>query len=178
MTKSVETRPSHYPSNRSGRLFLRESFTLENTRPRKSKIQYFSAKYSFQEIFDAPVGIIRSVESTKTIPTDASFQNESEIFVKKLIEIRDSNHIGKSLDYLFQRIYGLLKSKKFEECESLISGIDISKLDEYLMLGLLTATLPWKNRIQQRDGLYDRIEKQLKKSYPPDELAKMMSGLK
>jgi hypothetical protein len=109
---------------------------------------------------------------------ETRIKNESQVFVDKLIEIRDSSHIGKSLDYLFQSIYGLLKNRKFEECESLISGVEISRLDEYLMLGLLTATFPWKNRIQQRDGLYDRIEKQLEKSYSPDEVAKMMSGLK
>jgi len=101
---------------------------------------------------------------------------ESQAFVDKLIEVRETGNIGKSLDHLYGTIIPMLREGKFEQCDSLLAHLNLDRLDEYQLVGLLTSTAPWKKWIPARRALYMKVEKILSSRFP-DEVADMLDGL-
>ena len=62
-----------------------------------------------------------------------------------------------ALDILFDQIDEMLLSGEFNRVDQLLAETTPSDFSVELLLGILTATLPGKNRLLNREALFERI---------------------
>ncbi len=67
--------------------------------------------------------------------------------------------IDSELDKVYDNIDALLSSSNFEQCNSLLRGLNVNETGTDLLLGYLTATFPAKSRLPYRDTFYQNVEK-------------------
>lgn len=103
----------------------------------------------------------------------------ASIFVSELIQIGNEQGVGKSLDFLCKvMLTNLCWMRKFEECNELLSEIDIHVLNEYCLVGLLTTTFPYRKVIQFRELFYEKVKLELLSRFDEDEVNDILVGLK
>lgn len=115
-----------------------------------------------------------------SIPLDISFLKEI-LFVDnlkyKLIEMQEKESINKILDYLFESLENKLLNNEFDVCNKFLETIDIYKYDINILIGILTITNPWKNRLIYRVNFFNRLTDLVYNNYPSSEAEEILSGL-
>lgn len=90
---------------------------------------------------------------------------------------RQGESVHKILDYIFEQVEDKLISHDFEWCNALLNHIDVSEIDIDVIIGLLTLTLPWKNKIYARKVFYYNVRTKLQKNIPASQLDEILRGL-
>ena len=83
----------------------------------------------------------------------------SSLNTKELIEIANdlahSGAIDDALDIIYDTIDDLALSGKFEDINAAISELEPQNLEEHVIIGLLSITLPFKKHIPSRQWFYE-----------------------
>lgn len=103
----------------------------------------------------------------------------ASIFISELIQIGNEQGVGKSLDFLYKvMLLDLCWLRKFEECNELLSEIDVCILNEYCLAGLLTTTVSYKKMLPFRELFYEKVKLELLSRFDEDEVNDILVGLK
>lgn len=95
------------------------------------------------------------------------------IFVKDFVEratsLEQSGFSDSALDLVYDSIDELLHSGHFALCASVLDKLDVEKCSVDVLVGLLTATLPARTRIENRERFFRSVEQELGRrgSYEP-----------
>lgn len=102
--------------------------------------------------------------------------NKQELI--KLLTINDN--LENSLDVLFEFFDDNVINGNMTELNDLISDVNVIlyNLNEVILIGLLTISLPFKNILTNRNELYNNIENKLLNSHSVEEANEMLYGLK
>lgn len=87
-----------------------------------------------------------------------SIPRESMPFMDETRQLDETGRTDDALDLLFDAIDEMMWNDRFGELDSLIAGLDASEYSIDVLLGVLTATLPAKERLPARPKLYEDIE--------------------
>jgi hypothetical protein len=87
------------------------------------------------------------------------------------------HEIDTALDVVFTRFDDLLSAGDWDGCDSVLRAIDIQRLDTHLLVGVLSATLPAKDKLTARDKLVERTERRLR-TVEPDRVGRLLVGLR
>lgn len=82
-----------------------------------------------------------------------------------------------AIDMLFDRVDRMMLDEKFEDVDGLLRIIDVDRLDSNLMVGVLTITQCARERLAERVGALERIEKRLRAT-DPDRVDELLQGLR
>lgn len=94
-----------------------------------------------------------------------------------LYDILALGDIDKALDFIFREIDRLLSVGQLTSVDAILAAIDFEKLDLDSQLGFLTATLPVKEYLKNREAFYQKV-KQFIKNELKEDTAALLSGLK
>lgn len=102
--------------------------------------------------------------------------------MSKLIEkakiLAESGRVDAATDLIFRTIDNLMRDEELDEIDSIIENIDCDELGEDLLLGVLTATLPVKSQLKNRNQFVKSIEEFFLEKYGPEKSTELLSGLK
>lgn len=82
-----------------------------------------------------------------------------------------------AIDVLFNLVDDLLWAKKFDEVNDLIQQVEIDRLSNNLLVGLLSITSTVKDKLSERAFLVDRIETRFKAT-DSDRVEGLIRGLR
>lgn len=100
-----------------------------------------------------------------------------EAWLEEIYSLVESKEYRKAIDIVFDCIDDFALEARFEEIDEILPAIDISKLDENLMVAFLAISKPVKPKLKNYDDLYLRIEEFYKKT-KPEEVEEILKGLK
>ena len=85
-----------------------------------------------------------------------------ESFVKSAAELERGGSPDSALDLIYDRVDELLRGAEWSACAAVLDDINVSECSTDILLALLTATLPAKNRIPSRGGFLERVDHELR----------------
>jgi hypothetical protein len=83
-------------------------------------------------------------------------------FLKPVITLEKHGHLDAALDVLYDRVDDLLKTKQFTVVDNLLSQASVGSFSVDVLLGLLTATLPARSKLQARAKFFAEVEASIK----------------
>jgi hypothetical protein len=81
-----------------------------------------------------------------------------EPFLQRAQRLETMGSTGSALDLIYDGVDQLMRTGKFRELEATVSAMNASGFSTDLLLGMLTATLPVKNRLPSRAKLFRDTE--------------------
>lgn len=107
---------------------------------------------------------------------------EKEIFVLEISKQMDNmlcsySNIDKALLFIFENMQDILLQRKYDICDLFLRKVDLQKYNTYVLLGILTATYPWRKKLFFRNSFYYNIKKKISLSYSPEEVEQILGGL-
>ncbi len=84
--------------------------------------------------------------------------------------------IEEALGIVFNNCDNLLIAGKFDEINTLLDQVDTDRMNIELMVGLLAATLPAKDKLSARKHYYEKVKVRLTELVP-DRVDRIMKGL-
>jgi hypothetical protein len=115
---------------------------------------YFSDSDSM--VFSIPVLRGDPVEAINSASDDIGPE-----LVKCLIEAEKSGR-DKALDQLYDAVDDMYRDGRVDELNAILSAIPVQQLSVHLLLGFLTATLPFRSQLPARLELRSRVEETLR----------------
>lgn len=103
-----------------------------------------------------------------------SFFNE---FNYNLDKYQRENDIDDCLDYIFQTFDIKLFQNEFSLCDGILEFLNIEEYNTEILLGILTITLVWKEKLALRTSFYEKVKSFLNKKYHKKELLELLIGL-
>jgi hypothetical protein len=88
-------------------------------------------------------------------------ERSTESFLNHARRLADRGHIDAALDIIYDQVDEMLLAGKFDDVDHLLGGIDVGMLSVDLLIGILTATLPARQRLANRPLFYARVEQAL-----------------
>lgn len=85
--------------------------------------------------------------------------------------------IDNKLDFIFETLEPKLLNKEYTICDNMLLSIYVDKYDIEILVGILTITHMWKDKLKNRSILYDNIKNHLNKLYSNEETNDILSGL-
>ena len=77
---------------------------------------------------------------------------------KDLIELHGYCMIDKTLDELYDRLEDALEIGEYKKVDSFLQLYDFDELNDLsVMVAVLSVTLPWKDKLSERDGYITRM---------------------
>lgn len=99
--------------------------------------------------------------------------------IKKELDylIEQQTEIDDILFSLFEKIEDYLIEQKYEICNALFRFINLSDYNEIVLIGILTATLPWKKHLLGRQTFYQNVKEKIDSTYSTEEAIQLLCGL-
>lgn len=88
----------------------------------------------------------------------------SETFIERAHRLDRQGHTDAALDLIYDAVDNLLRRGEFDSLNAILNTARPPKLSLDIVLGLLTATLPARNRLPARDTLFRNTERLLRES--------------
>lgn len=113
--------------------------------------------------------LVREAERIGRLPQDVESQlriaiskgKPSESFIRHARRLDERGQTDIALDLIFDQIDEMLLAGQFECVNELLADIPTDKYSLELLLGILTATLPAKNRMPVRAAFFERVSRTL-----------------
>lgn len=85
----------------------------------------------------------------------------------------------RALNEIYSKIDNMMNNGAWQSLNLLLSKIDLTRINEALIVGLLTATLPARSKIEYRVKFMSKARRQLIKSkgYTEEDLEELLNGL-
>jgi hypothetical protein len=84
-------------------------------------------------------------------------------FVDRAKRLSAAGNLDSALDVIYDAIDELMKEGRFREIDDELNRLDLAEHSTDMLLGVLTATLPGKNRLPSRAKLFAAVERELGK---------------
>lgn len=89
-----------------------------------------------------------------------------------------SKNMQKMMDQLFETFDSMLEKKQFDLVNEMLSWFNVNEMPTEYIIGLLTVTLSWKEKLgKQREVLYDDAKRLFCVRYDYDKVIKLLEGL-
>jgi hypothetical protein len=83
-------------------------------------------------------------------------------FISRARELDARGHTDAALDLIYDSVDKLMRDGQFSKLDAILSGVPVASLTADILLGLLTASLPARNRLPSRKPLFRQIEQTFK----------------
>jgi len=103
--------------------------------------------------------------------------NKAKEILEKLYDMNDVNEIDEISDYLFESIDDLHLEGRFDIVDEIIENINLSKFNNYFLVGLLSITFPARSKLKNRTSMVNRIEYQFELRCP-NRIPELIGGLR
>ena len=90
----------------------------------------------------------------------------------------DFYNICKSIDNIYDTIEKLFRTGYFKVVDNILKDIDVSEAHTDLLISYLTATLPGKQKLTNRNNFYMRVKKELEVRHHNYNIENLLLGLK
>ena len=87
-------------------------------------------------------------------------------------------NIDRKLDIIYELLDNYCINGDFESCDKYIESVDIGKISITELLGILTITFIWRNKLSKRDKFYNDVSEYVYQHFSNDESDSIMIGLK
>jgi hypothetical protein len=115
------------------------------------------------ETFDEVRHLIRTTGIGELVgPTSHDAGPKDQSFIGRAAELATRGRTDAALDLIYDSVDALMRKGQFSKLDSILSGSSVANLTVDVLLGLLTATLPARNRLVSRKPMFLRIEDTLK----------------
>ncbi len=94
----------------------------------------------------------------------------------KILATQEIGNVENTLDYIFDTINDLIIKKQFDLIDSLLEIIEVENLTIDTIVGILTITSNWKNKLTTRNSFYQRAYKFVNE-FLPEESFQIFDGL-
>lgn len=91
--------------------------------------------------------------------------------------LQKAGDIEISLDYVFNTIDDLLIEGQFDLCNSLLDNIEIKELDINILIGILTITSEFKEKLYIRESFFQKVQDFIYDIYSFEEAEQILAGL-
>ena len=81
------------------------------------------------------------------------------------------------MDKIFNKLKPKLRNGDFDWCDIYLNNVQINEQKEDILIGILVATLDYKEHLKNRYIFFKCVENYLKKLFDEEEVLKMLSGL-
>ncbi len=99
-------------------------------------------------------------------------------WVEELAELQDNEGTDAAIDRLFDLFDDLHFAGRFEESDSKLYAGGLDRLNDKLLVGLLTITVPARDHLPSRPALVQRVEELLlARGRSKKELQRLLEGL-
>lgn len=98
--------------------------------------------------------------------------------IKELNSLMEQQiEIDDVLIFLFDKLEDYLIEQKYDICNWFFRIINIENYNDIILIGILTATFPWKNRLSGRQVFYQYVKEKIDNIYPEEEAMQLLCGL-
>lgn len=105
--------------------------------------------------------VIRTEDVAEMVARTSKSRTDNS-FIIRATELDARGHTDAALDLIYDSVDKLMRDGQFPTLDSILSGVPVAELTVDILLGLLTATLPARNRLHSRNPLFRQIEQTLK----------------
>lgn len=98
-----------------------------------------------------------------------------EYFLQKLDANLDNT--DSALDIIYRTFYQKLSKSEYSFCNHMLSGLTSKRYPLAILMGFLTASFPWKEKLPSRNTFYDEVKALAKQEYTTTEVTSLLSGL-
>jgi hypothetical protein len=95
---------------------------------------------------------------------------------EKVFALKDSD-IDTAIDILFEHVDDLLCAGEFAKVDDIIRQADVTRMDTFLLVAVLSCTCCAKDILKEYPGLVERVEQRLLE-IAPDRLELLMEGFR
>jgi len=95
--------------------------------------------------------------------------------LRHAIALEEAGKHRRALDHLYRLVDDILLDSE-ARCNDLLGSLDETEMGTHLLVGILTVTLPQKDRLPQRSGLVARARSRLAQ-LAPDRVDRLLAGL-
>jgi len=103
--------------------------------------------------------------------------NTDTSWVDEMYMLIASEELEGAIGLLYDNIDDMLLEERMQECDRILQMLDLSKMESYLMIGVLSITLSAANKLPSRPALVTRIENVLQQTHP-DDVNDLLRGLR
>jgi BioD-like phosphotransacetylase family protein len=137
-----------------------------------------NAKIRFNRPVSTTSQTVGTVNAWRKEPSerDLSKVHSAYNWLERIYTLVASGHSDDALDVLYKEVDSILEIHNFLGCEQMMSDVDLERLDETLLVGLLSVTLPAAAHLSSRANLYTRIQS-LVSQRMPREAEVLLAGL-
>jgi hypothetical protein len=101
-----------------------------------------------------------------------------EIRLLRVEALAQQGKIDGAIDEGFRLLNDLLHRGAFRDVDDVLDAVDSNKLHADVVVALLTATFPARNKLARRDDLIDRLKGSLLATDPEDEINRLIDNLR
>ena len=120
---------------------------------------------------------LRLIRSSTASESGASTGGAELRWLEEIYSLRQAERTDDAIDLLFKTMNATLVRGDFAACESALRALDLKRIDVDLMIAFLSITLPARDRLKSRAGLFAKIERLLT-DLDPRRGAPLLSGLR
>jgi len=96
----------------------------------------------------------------------------------QIIILQNEGEKEKTLDYIFDIFDKLIINKNFNLCDSILEKLDTGILEVNSLIGILTITSEWKQKLKMREFFYQQVYSIVESKYSAGEVEQILTGLK
>ena len=116
---------------------------------------------ALQAIFEAFGEVTESERLTSDFEKQATSAH-TESFILRAQRLDNHERTDAALDLIYDSIDDLMRNEEFQRIESILARISITDLSTDILLGILTATLPAKSRLPNREEFFNAVEQTIR----------------
>lgn len=98
-------------------------------------------------------------------------------WLEEMYTFVSKKHYELAIDLLFEKVDHMLIEGQMRECDLLLQGIDLARLESNMLVGLLSVTLEAGDYLPYRRELFSRIEQIFTKT-SPERVERLLVGLR
>lgn len=111
-------------------------------------------------------------------PQDEWVRSSHHPLLDRVYELDAAAAIDDALDAVFEQFDDLFVTDRFDVCDNILAALDPARVDVAITVGVLTATLPARGRLDRREAFVRSVEAYLQRTRAPEEVEGLLRGLR
>lgn len=91
--------------------------------------------------------------------------------------IDEAGSTSGALNLMYNSIDTLMINSEYGAVDSLLAAIEVKNFSVAMLIGFLTITLQWRSKLDEREMLFERIQLEVERKFPPEKSRRLLSGL-
>lgn len=98
-------------------------------------------------------------------------------FVEEMLSLQEKNHKEDCMYRVYEQMSIWSMEHKIDCCDDLLDNIDVELFDIHILLSLLMATFPMRQRLNYRRNFFTKVQNHARQRYSEEKMNELFVGL-